>query len=205
MTWCYYDIKYPDLHYPFRDVDGSGWYMFSVPVKKLAEIYKAHYHKMPKSFFDCGAAVGELIRQAEEMGVSARGIDIKRYPTNFPSLRKYEKYFQSGQIEIKSILDSEPIQADIAYCNGTLTYMNEHTLPLALQKFQHVGMLIAIHNTIEDIIAAKEMNEELLHNEPRLIQSNQWWLDTFKQNGFNAYINKKSGIFCAIPKATKDR
>lgn len=34
-------------------------------------------------FFDCGAAVGELIGQAEELGLSARGIDIKRYPADF--------------------------------------------------------------------------------------------------------------------------
>ena len=205
MPWCYYDIKYPDLHYHFRDVDGSGWYMFSVPVKKLVEIYKAHHHKMPNTFFDCGAAVGELIRQAEELGLSAHGIDIKRYPTNFPSLRKYDKYFQTGQIQIKSILDCEPINADLAYCNGTLTYMNEQTLPLALQKFQQVGMLIAIHNTTEDITAARKMGEELLHDEPRLIRPNQWWIDTFKRNDFNAHIDQKSGVFCAIPNKSKVR
>ena len=186
MAWCYYDKKYPLLHYKFREMDGSSWYMFSIPVKNLVDVYKSYYGCAPGCFFDCGAAVGELIRQAEEQGIAATGIDIKRYPTSFPSMQKYEKYFTSGQIQIKSILDCPPVHADLAYCNGTLTYMNEQTLPLALAKFKNVGMLIAIHNTTEDIAAAREMGEQLLHSEPRLIRSNQWWLDTFKQNGFRA-------------------
>ncbi len=206
MAWCYYDKKYPYLHYPFKDIDGSSWFMFSVPVNILAQLYQSEFGKMPKSFFDCGAAVGELIQQAESMGIKANGIDIKKYPIDkFPSMRKYEKFFQSGQIQIKSILESEPVIADIAYCNGTLTYMNEETLPLALKKFKNVGMLIAIHNTTEDIIAAREMGEELLHNEPRLIRSNQWWLDTFDKNGFRTKLNTKYNTFCAIPKNTKIR
>lgn len=205
MSWCYYDKKYPLLHYPFRDVDGSSWYMFSIPVCNLAEIYRSYYGKNPNSFFDCGAAVGELIHQAEELGMQASGIDIKRYPTGFPTMRKYEKYFQTGQIQIKSILNSAPIQADLAYCNGTLTYMNEITLPMALSKFRNVGMLIAIHNTTEDIVAAKQMGEKLLHDEPRLIKPNQWWINTFQQNGFDVTINQKHNTFCAVPRNVNKR
>ena len=177
--------------------------LFSIPVKNLVEVYKSYHGHLPGRFFDCGAAGGELIHQAEELGISASGIDIKRYPTNLPAMKKYEKYFRSGQIQIKSILDCVPVCADLAYCNGTLTYMNETTLPLALDKFKNVGMLIAIHNTTEDITAARKMGEELLHGESRLIRSNQWWLDTFKQNGFHAELNPRINAFCLVPQKTK--
>ena len=204
MALCYYEIKYPYLFYPFRDEKGVSWFMFSVPVNILANLYKNHFNKMPLTFFDCGAAIGELIRQAEKLNIKATGIDIKRYPTNkFPSMYRYEKYFKSGQIQIKSILNCEPIRADLAYCNGTLTYMNETTLPLALEKFQNVGMLIAIHNTTEDINAARQMGEELLHDEPRLIRSNQWWIDTFKKHGFDTHFDERYNVFCAIPNKSK--
>ncbi len=203
MAWCYYDKKYPLLHYKFREMDGSSWYMFSIPVKNLVDVYRSYYGCLPGCFFDCGAAVGELLRQAEDQGIAATGIDIKRYPTNFPTMQKYEKYFASGQIQIKSILDCAPVRADLAYCNGTLTYMNEQTLPLALAKFKNVGMLIVIHNTTEDITAAREMGEQLLHREPRLIRTRQWWIDTFLQNGFHAEINHQINAFCLVPQKTK--
>lgn len=179
----YYDKKYPYLHYPFLDNDGTAWFMYSIPVTELIKIYKSYLQKIPKSFFDCGAAVGELVYQADMLGLEATGIDIKKYPIETYKLGlKYIKYFETGKIQIKSILDyQQPITADIAYCNGTLTYLTEKTLPLALAKFKHVGMLIAIHNTIEDVIAARQMDDELLHHEPRLIKSNQWWLNTFKK------------------------
>ena len=201
MIRCYYDIKYPYLSYPFRDVDGTSWYMFSIPVSILADVYKSYYGKMPRSFFDCGAAIGELIRQAEKLNICAAGIDIKKYPVEkFAFMQKYVPYFTSGKIQIKSILDCDPIQADLAYCNGTLTYLTEETLPRALEKFRGVRMLTAIHNTTEDVTAARALGEKLVRNEPRLIKPNQWWIDTFRKNGFNAVLNEKYNLFCAIPK-----
>lgn len=202
----YYDIKYPYLRYPFHETDGSVWFMYSVPVTELAKIYQSYYGKMPKSFFDCGAAIGELVHQATNLGMDARGIDIKKYPVEkFESEQKYVKYFQSGRIKITNILDCPPPITDLAYCNGTLTYMTGTTLPMALQKFKNVGMLVAIHNTSEDILNAQKMGEELLHAEPRLIRPINWWLYTLNKNGFDADFDKKYGAFWAIPRNNKTR
>ena len=60
-------------------------------------------------------------------------------------------------------------------------------------------MLIAIHNTTEDIQAAKDMGDPIVHTEPRLIRSNQWWLDTFHKNGFDADLDMKNNCFCVCP------
>ena len=57
MAWGYYDKKYPLLHYKFRKMDGGSWYMFSIPVKNLVDVYKSYYGRLPGCFFDCGAAV----------------------------------------------------------------------------------------------------------------------------------------------------
>ncbi len=193
----YYDKKYPYFQYPYRDVDGSYWIMYSVPVNKLAEMYQARLGRMPASFFDCGAAVGELVRQAARMGMDARGIDIKQYP--IPKDERAQ-FFRDGRIQIKDILQCEPIRADLVYCNGTLTYMNENTLPQALNKFQDVGMLISIHNTTEDVTAAAKMGWRLTYDEPRLIRSNDWWLQTFEQHGFDVDFDAKYKCFCAVPR-----
>ncbi len=192
----YYDIKYPYLNYPFVESDGSGWWMYSVPVARLAEMYAARLGKNPRSFFDCGAATGELVRQAVEMGMTARGVDIRQYPIRNQIQRQF---FSRGQIRIKSILDCRPVQADLAYCNGTLTYMNEDTLPRALSRFKNVRMLIAIHNTTEDVVAACAMGDRLSYREPRLIRSNDWWMRAFRENGFNVDFDEKYNCFCAIP------
>ncbi len=42
------------------------------------------------------------------------------------------------------------IEADIVFCNRTLTYLNESDLENALQRFCSAKMVIAIHNTTED-------------------------------------------------------
>lgn len=47
MAWCYYDKKYPLLLYKFREMDGSSWYMFSIPVKNLVDVYKSYYGRLP--------------------------------------------------------------------------------------------------------------------------------------------------------------
>lgn len=193
----YYYQKYPYLDYRFMDEYGEVWIMFSVPVHRLSSMYTARIGHRPKSFFDCGAATGEIVRLAQEFGMQAYGIDIKQY--QIPVRNAY--LFKSGQIQIESILDCAPIKADLAYCNGTLTYMNEQMLPLVLEKFKNVGMLIAIHNTTEDILAARKQGDELEYCcEPRLIKPQDWWLKTFSKNGFMVDFDTENKCFCAIPK-----
>lgn len=194
----YYYKKYPYLNYPYLDTDGQPWIMFSIPAYALANMYKQRLGTMPQSFFDCGAAIGELVRQADEIGMDARGIDIRQYPLDV----RHAEYFKSGRIQIKSILDCAPIKSDLAYCNGTLTYMDQKTLPLALSKFKNVGMLIAAHNTTEDIEAARAQGDDLQYcSEPRLIKSRDWWMNNFVKNGFLPDWDSKYQCFCVIPKA----
>lgn len=163
-------------------------------------MYEQRIGKKPVSYFDCGAAIGYMVALADMMGMQARGIDIHRYNPNHKLARITEPYFANGQIQIKSILDVPPVMADLAYCNGTLTYMNEKTLPVALGKFRNVNMLIAIHNTTEDILAAQRMGAPIKHSEPRLIKPNDWWMETFDKNGFNVDYDSKYKCFCAQPK-----
>lgn len=211
---CYYDIKYPYLQYSYTDTDGD-YIMFSVPPAMLAHKYYTVFNKQPESFFDCGAAIGMIVQLALDYGMDARGIDIKRYPPqhqSFPWMKHMGKFyavphaklqdlFDSGRIEIKSVLDCEPVKSDIAYCNGTLTYFDEQTLPNVLSKFQNVKMLCAIHNTTEDVNAAKELGEKLgTCNEPRTIKPNKWWIKTFNKNGFNAEYDYTLRTFIAIPR-----
>ena len=152
---------------------------------------------MPKTFFDCGAATGEIVYRAQSMGMDARGIDIKQYPHQHKHL---DKLFTDGKIQIKSIMDCEPIKADLAYCNGTLTYFSEKELPSVLEKFSNTKMLIAIHNTTEDIEAAKKQGDILTTcNELRLIKPKNWWLNTFKNNGFDTNYDNALQCFCATP------
>lgn len=215
MIRCYYDIKYPYLEYAFTDTDERDYIMFSVPPKLLAQEYKEQFHKRPKTFFDCGAATGVVVKLAMDCGMDARGIDVKQYPPQHQSyiwvknqgqssaiyFFRLLNLFTSGRIQIKSILDCKPIKSDIAYCNGVLTYFDEQTLPNVLSKFRKVKMLCAIHNTTEDVNIAKEMGEKLgTCNEPRTIKPNDWWIETFDKNGFDAQLNKKLRTFIAIPR-----
>lgn len=212
---CYYDLKYPYLQYSYTDTDG-GYIMFSVPPALLAYKYFTIFNKQPESFFDCGAAIGIIVQLALDYGMDAHGIDVKKYPPqhqSFPWMKnmgkvsggisqsKLQDLFNSGRIEIKSILDCEPIKSDIAYCNGVLTYFDEKTLPNVLSKFQKVNMLCAIHNTTEDVNAAKELGEKLgTCNEPRTIKPNKWWIKTFNKNGFDAEYCDELRSFIALPR-----
>ena len=194
---AYYFTKYPFLHYWFKDFDGR-YIMFSVPPEMLVYDFIERFGTKPKTFFDCGAAVGEIVYLAEKFGLSASGIDIKKYPYQNPQL---EELFQSGKIQIKSILDCEPIKADLAYCNGTLTYFTEKEIPNVLKKFANCKMLVSIHNTTEDVEAARKQGEELLTcNKPRLIKPRDWWIKTFAKNGFDTEYNKQTQCFYSIPK-----
>ena len=199
----YYYKKYPYLNYKLRDWTGFSAVMFSIPVARLVKMYEARMGHGPQSFFDCGAATGELVRQADELGLDVGGIEIKKYPI-IPKCNK--KYFSSGQIKIGSILNSPSVVADLAYCNGTLTYMNEQTLPLVLEKFNTVDMLIAIHNTSEDVLAAARRGDRLVHfGEDRLIRPHQWWMNMFKEMGFIVDYDKEHGCYCVMPGRLKQR
>lgn len=195
----YYFKKYP-FNYPFNEDDGTPMLMCTLPMYALREMYAQRIGRAPKSFFDCGAAIGYMVAWADKIGMHARGIDIHRYNPKHELANITEPYFARGDIKIGSILDAAPVNADLAYCNGTLTYMNEITLPLALAKFRNVGMLIAIHNTNEDIAAAAAMGAPITHSEPRLIRPNDWWMDTFRKNGFDVDFDSKYRCFCAQPK-----
>lgn len=196
----YYYQKYPYLHYNYRDADGL-WIMFSIPPEMLAAEFQNTFGHAPKSFFDCGAATGFIVRRAQRLGMDARGVDIKKYPFHFSYL---EELFESGKIQIKSVLDCEPIKSDIVYCNGTLTYFTEDELPRVLNKFQPSKMLFAIHNTAEDILAARAQGYELTnYNKPRLIRTQDWWMETFIKNGFKTRYSETLGCFCAIPNITE--
>lgn len=240
---CYYYTKYPYLNYSYKDTDG-GYIMFSLPPSMMAEKYKEYFNQKPKTFFDCGAAIGIIVQLAMDYGMDARGIDVRKYPDQYQTILRTKqllnysidpcgfdvhknpdsdniltktnqqknknyiipgyalrKLFENNRIEIKSILDCAPIKSDIAYCNGTLTYFDEKTLPTVLSKFTKVGMLCAIHNTTEDVIAAQKQGETLLTcNKPRNIKPNDWWIETFNKNGFNAQLDEKLHTFIAIPR-----
>ena len=214
MIRCYYDLKYPYLQYSFTDTDGD-YIMFSVPPSMLAKEYEKKIKKKPKTFFDCGAAIGVVVQLAMDYGMNAHGIDIKKYPPQHQSFNwiknmgthssvpnyKLQELFKSNRIQIKSILECKPIKADIAYCNGTLTYFDEKTLPNVLSKFQNVGMLCAIHNTTEDVMDAAKMGEKLgTCNEPRTIRSKDWWIENFYKNNFDAQYNDELRTFLAFPR-----
>ena len=197
MRKHYYYKKYPYLQYNYKDDDGL-WTMFSVPPYMLSRAFFFHFGFSPKTFFDCGAATGEIVYDAEKTGMKATGIDIKKYPYQNEHL---EKLFIDGKIQIKSILDCNQIWADLAFCNGTLTYFHEDEIPNVLEKFQTCKMLAAIHNTVEDVNAARKMGNKLLTcNKPRLIKHCNWWLRTFADNGFDATYSKHTHCFYAFPK-----
>ena len=175
--------------------------MFSVPPDVLVDAYRVHFGNKPSTFFDCGAATGEIVWRAENIGLRATGIDIKKYPAQRPELTKL---FTNGKIQIKSILDCEPVKADLAYCNGTLTYFTEEQIPNVLKKFTNCKMLVSIHNTTEDVVAARKQGDELLTcDKPRLIKPRDWWLKTFTKNGFDAEYNKQTQCFYSTPKKTR--
>ena len=213
----YYDKKYPYLQYAYTD-----GIMCSVPPKLLAVLYKKHYGKKPKTFFDCGAATGVVIKLAMEYGMDARGVDVRHYHKapwyanpwfgcshdwvkqcgNDKEYARSDlaKLVTDGRIQIKSILDCKPIKADLVYCNGILTYFDKDTLQSVLAKFQNVNMLCAIHNTTEDYVAAEKMGDSLGTCQTlKTVQSNDWWIDTFAQNGFDAKFNHWLRCFVAIP------
>ena len=191
----YYYKKYPYLQYDYYD-DGY-WTMFSVPPEILAIVFLNRFKYLPKTFFDCGAATGEIVYRAEKLGMTAIGIDVKKYPYQNENL---EKLFTDGKIQIKSILDCEPINADLAFCNGTLTYFSEDKIPQVLEKFKRCKMLAAIHNTVEDVNAAKKQGDMLLTcNKPRLIKSRKWWKNTFVENGFAIEYDNLAQCFFARP------
>ena len=186
----YYQEKYPHLNYYFKLPGGSSAIMYSIPANMLVGMYKARMGTAPESFFDCGAASGELLNQAEKLGMKAKGIDILKYPG------------AKGNVEIVHLLKYEKIiDADMAYCNGTLTYFNEENIGDALTKLGEAKMLIAIHNTAEDVEKSlKRYADDLTHGKPRLIKPQNWWMSRLTDAGFSVDYDDVCGCFCAISK-----
>ena len=216
----YYEKKYPYLSYRGLHPSGAWFTMYSIPARGLFEMYGARMGEKPRSFFDCGAATGKIMAQAEELGVKAEGIDIFEYPhicssdnVDFERMHAGKKVVvfagdmpeefrplpQKDKIEIVSLLErKEPVTADLVYCNGTLTYFNEKNIDAALGRFLSAKMLIAIHDTKEDVKAAQKMGEVLHPAETRMIKSRSWWMKRFEGAGFDVDFDGKYGCFCAV-------
>ena len=200
----YYDFKYPYLQYYGVDYDHNHIYC-SIPPQMLADKYIQKFGVTPKTFFDCGAATGIIIKMAMDYGMDARGIDIHKYPPQ-PALIKMrlngtmgiyptpntEQFIKSGRIQIKSITKIIPVTADIAFCNGSLACLAEKEVGIAISKFKNVNMVCMIDNTTEDIDAAKSMGNDLLaDNATKTIRPNQWWIEKFNNNGFQTEFDHK--------------
>lgn len=192
----YYDKKY-SFTYPVLDWCGF-WTFYTLPIKTIMGIYEKETGKKPTSFFDCGCATGELLRQAEAQGMNVMGIDVRKYPSIFKK--------RHPKIEIVSILDyQKPINYDIVFCNGTLTYLTEDNLDVALNKFKAAKMVIAIHNTIEDDEKAGGSDYRSPSvNKPRLIKSQKWWVDRFNAAGFISKYDAFTDCFIAQPKVREN-
>lgn len=202
----YYDKKYPYFKYPILHQLNNGLVcaatMYSIPVFELVGVYKKAMGVDPKSFLDCGCATGRLLEQADKIGINAKGIDINLYPESIcihELFENYKKMLKTQKIEIVSILDYQPSGIDLSYCNGTLTYITEANLDQALTNLHKTKMLIAIHNTAEDIEAALQNGDKLLDNsKPRLIKPRDWWQNRITNAGFDVNYNKRLDCFCAI-------
>jgi hypothetical protein len=189
-------LDYADVAHGSGDI--IPWTMVTMPMPVLVDIYKEHYNVSPKTFIDCGAGFGYMVHWASLMKIDARGIDVRKYPF-VESM--YKRYFKNGRIKICDLLDVEPFTQDLAYANSPLTYLPEERLDAALGKFRNVKMLIAIHTTTEDIVAAQNYGTPItLDFQNHILQSNEWWLNRFKKNGFEAVFDKRYSCFCAIPK-----
>lgn len=189
----YYFQKYT-MWYSAIDENGMNCVYFTLPMTTLTTLYQEKTGQQAKSFFDCGCGTGKLLNQAEEMGLSVKGIDVAQYP-----VCTLEHQRQQHHIETVSILDyDKPIHYDIAYCNGSLTYLDEKKVDIALHKLKSAKLLIAIHNTTEDEKSAGYP----LSTEPdsRLIRSQKWWLNKFKQTGFKAEFDHRTHCFLAWAK-----
>ena len=189
-------LDYADPEHNSGDID--VWEMFTMPMPALVDIYKQSYKVAPKTFMDCGAGFGYMVRWASLMGIDAYGIEKRKYRF---AQSLYNKFFKNGRIKICNVLDVPPFTQDLAYVNTVFTYMNEEDLDCSIAKFKNVKMLVAIHITTEDVAAAKRSGMCLdLGNQSRLLRSNDWWVERFRKNGFDAVFVAKYSCFRAIPK-----
>lgn len=189
-------LQYSNAEYDCGNITVAT--MFTMPMPVLIDIYKQHYKVAPKSFMDCGAGFGYMVRWAKIMGLDACGIENHKYP-HIDSI--YKRFFNNGRIKISDLLDVEPFTQDLAYANCSLTYLAEKDIDAAISKFKNVKMLVAIHTTTEDVTAAKNLGMKLdIDFQTRLLRSNDWWLERFRKNGFDATFNEKHRCFCVVPK-----
>lgn len=184
----YYEIKC-SYTYCAQDFEGTLWEIYSHKFKKIAHIYKQEIGEKPHTFFDCGCASGQLMVQAEKMGITAYGIDIKEYKPIHPN------------IKIGSILHlEEPINCDLIYCNEVLSCLYENEIPIVLEKFKSSKLLIATHLTTEDDEKAGGTTYRSNTKGYRLIKSQQWWHNRFHSSGYDSKIDPRTGCFIAIPR-----
>lgn len=184
----YYEIKCP-YTYVVKDGYGFLWDIYTRPITDIVQAYKDEFNENPASFFDCGCAAGHLMVQAEQMGMTVNGIDIKEYKKVHPN------------VQVGSILDyQKPIQYDLIYCNEVLSCLKEDEIPVILDKFKPSKLLLAIHLTTEDDEKAGGTTYRKNANGPRLIKSQKWWLNCFNQSGYNAKFNPNIGCFIARPR-----
>ena len=189
-------LDYSDMEHNSGEIIPST--MVTMPMPTLVDIYKQQYNIAPKTFLDCGAGFGYMLRWAKIMGIDAHGIDIRRYP--FADYM-YKKYYKNGRIKICNLLDAEPFTQDLAYANCVFSYLDKNSVDEAICKFKKVKMLVAIHHTTEDVVAAQKFGTPLkIDCQARLVQPNDWWVARFQKNGFDAVFDKKHSCFCAIPK-----
>ncbi len=181
----YYEIKCP-YRYIATEKAGDMWWIYTRPFKEIITAYEEEFQEKPHSFFDCGCASGQLLVQAEKMGMRVNGIDIKEYEAIHPN------------VEVGSILEySKPIDHDLVYCNDVLTCVSEEEVPAVLDKFKRAKLLVAIHLTSEDDEKAGGSEYREKSKFHRLIKSQNWWLNCFDKNGFNAKFCDKTGFFVA--------
>ena len=186
---CYYEIKCPYTYEAWDRKNRCWWIIYTQPLKKITNLYQEEFGEKPLSFFDCGCANGQLLVQAEEMGMRVNGIDIKEYKPMHPN------------VTVGSILDyQQPINHDLVYCNEVLTCVKEEEIPAVLDKFKSTKMLVAIHLTTEDDEKAGGTEYRANTVGPRVIKSQKWWIDCFNKNGFNAKFHEQSGLFVAKPR-----
>lgn len=201
MKKDYYDLKYP-VWYPYSKPNGERGIMYTIPVKELVKIYSKHTNHMPKTFFDCGAANGQLLLEAEKMGIAASGVEKEKYILASQAQRNLVK---QGKLQIKPIEKCPPVKADLAYCNGVLTYMDTTQLALTMSKFANTDMVIVSLDTIDDALDAKEKDAILPVEKEQKLKPIIWWVAYFQAAGFDAGYNFEHQCFVLTPMTLKNK
>lgn len=185
------------MWYPYSKPNGERGIMYTIPVEEMVKIYSTFNDTAPKTFFDCGAANGHILLEAEKMGISVSGVEKDKY---YLKTQEQKDLVKQGKLQIMPIEKCAPIKADLAYCNGVLTYMDEVQLALTLSKFGNVNTLIVSHDTFDDILDAKTNDYHIPYQKNQNIKPIIWWIAYFQTNGFEALYDSKRFCFVLFPK-----